>query len=51
MIHMWNVTNNALNAESDIDCGSASPCLDISFVNEVITVGTFDRKVKSYDLR
>ena len=51
MIHMWNVTNNSLNAESDIDCGTASPCLDVSFVNEVVTVGTFDRKVKSYDLR
>ena len=48
---MWNVTNTSLCAESDIDCGSPSPCLDISFVNDVVTVGTFDRKVKSYDLR
>ena len=51
MIHLWNVSNRSLDIESEINTGSASPCLDIAFLNDIVTVGTFDRRVKSYDLR
>ena len=50
MVCLWNVSNNSLDKESDINCG-ISPCLDVSYVNDVVTVGTFNRQIKSYDLR
>ena len=50
MVHLWNVSNNALNHEAGINCG-LSPCLDVSYVDNLVTVGTFNKEIKSYDLR
>ena len=52
VIRLWDLSNSSLDLVSEFDCGKpTSPCLDISFVNNVATVGTFNKKVKSFDLR
>ena len=49
MINVWDVSNDTLNHESNINCGNA--ILTSSYLNDLVTVGTFDRRIKSYDLR
>ena len=46
VIRLWDLSNSSLDLVSEFDCGKpTSPCLDISFVNNVATVGTFNKKV------
>ena len=53
VIHIWDVTNSSLvggTKETEIKTGLV-PCLDVSYVNDTVTTGTFNNRAKSYDLR
>ena len=53
MIHLWDISNGSLvggTKETEINTGLL-PCLDVSYINETVTIGVFNNRVKSYDLR
>ena len=53
MIHLWDISNGSLvggTKETEINTGLV-PCLDVSYINETVTIGVFNNRVKSYDLR
>ena len=53
VIHLWEIANGSLvggTKETEINSGTI-PCLDVAYINDTVTIGTFNNRVKSYDLR
>lgn len=49
--HLWKLTNAEMVLENSIDCTTALLCSDIHSATGTVIVGTFDKKVKMFDLR
>lgn len=49
--HLWKLTNAEMVLENSIDCTTALLCSDIHSSTGTVIVGTFDKKVKMFDLR
>ena len=49
--HVWKLTNAEMVQEKTIDCTTALLCSDIHSGTGTVVVGTFDKKVKMFDLR
>jgi len=49
MLYHWSFRESAMGVDFDVDCRGALLCS--SYVDNVVSVGTYDRKIKTYDLR
>ena len=49
--HIWRLTNSEMVLENTVDCKTALLCSDIHSATGTVTVGTFDKMVKMFDLR
>ena len=51
LAHVWRLTNSEMVLENTVDCKTALLCSDIHSATGTAVVGTFDKKVKMFDLR
>ena len=49
--HLWKLTNTEMILENSINCTTALLCSDIHSASGTVVVGTFDKKVKMFDMR
>ena len=49
--HIWKLTNSEMVLENSVNCTTALLCSDIHSSSGTVVVGTFDKKVKMFDLR
>ena len=49
--HVWRLKDAEMVLENTVDCKTALLCSDIHSATGTVTVGTFDKKVKMFDLR
>lgn len=49
--HIWKLTTSEMVLDNSINCTTALLCSDIDSVSGTVIVGTFDKKVKMFDLR
>ena len=49
--NMWKLTNAEMILENSVNCTTALLCSDIHSYSGTVVVGTFDKKVKMFDLR
>ena len=51
LAHKWTVTESDMTLERSVNCKTALLCSDIHPDSSLVIVGTFDKKVKWFDLR
>ena len=49
--HLWKLTNTEMILENSVNCTTALLCSDIHSESGTVVVGTFDKKVKMFDMR
>lgn len=49
--HVWQISPTEMVLKATVNCRTALLCSDVHSATKVVTVGTFDKKVKSFDLR
>ena len=50
-VHIWKLTNTEMILENSINCTTALLCSDIHSASRTVVLGTFDKKVKMFDMR
>jgi WD40 repeat protein len=49
--NIWRLTNSEMVLQASINCSTALLCSDIHSASGLVVVGTFDKRVKMFDLR